>query len=310
MRKFVCAVFLTLITLSVGRYVFAQSTIDQKVNDLAKPIIDEFPQTPKTRIAVVGFVNDEGRFNCLRNYLRREIASPLFASKKFTILEREFIDKIIEQNKIELDPVFNPDAAKKLGDLLGADVLLIGVVTNLGRDLPVRVKARCYSARTGEQVADATANIPRVEQLKSLLSDDCAGEGGGEAGQSRQREAAKIVPNSIEVELLKCRRDVNTVICQLRLTNKSSTSPVGRVHFGYSTLMDESSNVARLKQVLKDGNLTPYFEIASGSTVQVELSFEGVSFNAKKVTVIEIVVNGGKVTYTNICLAGFCGGAR
>ena len=62
--------------------------------------------------------------------------------------------------------------------------------------------------------------------------------------------------------------------------------------------------------MLKDGNLTPYFEIASGSTVQVELSFEGVSFNAKKVTVIEIVVNGGKVTYTNICLAGFCGGAR
>src|SRR5262245_46339187 len=217
MRKFVCAIFLTLITLSVGRDVFAQSTINQKVNDLAKPIIDEFPQTPKTRIAVVGFVNDEGRLNCLRNYLRREIASPLFASKKFTILEREFIDKIIEQNKIELDAVFDRDAARKLGELLGADVLLIGVVTSLGRDLPVRVKARCYNARTGEQIADATSNIPRIEQLRTLLDDDCAGKGGGKPEPPRQREAMKIVPNSVEVELLKCRRDVNTVICQMRL---------------------------------------------------------------------------------------------
>jgi hypothetical protein len=329
MKKFVRTIFLTLVSLLMSRVGFAQSTLDQKVNELAQQIIvgGAFSQATKTKIAVVDFLSDDSCLDRLRSYLRREIASPLFASKKFTILEREFIDKIIEQNKIELKQAFNLDTRTKLGELLGADVLLIGMTTSLGRDLPVRVKARCYNARTGEQIADATINIPRVEQFKTLLDDCAAGDGGklgslrqgeavkivpdgGKPGPSRQSEAVKIVPNSVEIELFKCRRDVNTVICQMRLTNKDSTKPAGRVHFSNGALMDEFSNVARLKQVLRDGRRVGYFNIVSGGAVEVELRFEGASLKANKASVIELAINGGKVTYTNICLVGFCGDAR
>src|SRR5262245_32860607 len=128
MRKVIC-VGLLLVSLLCGQVATQpQSTLDQKINDLATQLTNRLIDSRKLKIAVVGFTNRYGCFKRFLEFLQNELPGELLASQRFTVVSRDVIDKIIEEQKLVLTGVFDPAAAMNIGHLLGADALVTGTV--------------------------------------------------------------------------------------------------------------------------------------------------------------------------------------
>jgi curli production assembly/transport component CsgG len=305
---------ITFLILFESGNVWAQDIVEEKIKDLSMQLTEvkgELNSGSAIKIAILGFASDNQQFVRFRNYIRTELEAALHQSGKFTIVSRDIIDKIIEEQKRGLTGMFDPAAAKNIGKLMGADALIIGNVTDLGSNSPLRISAQCYSVRTGALIAEARVNLPKFEQVKKLLGDDPGNKGKANGpilgGSGAVPEDERMATNGIAVRLLKCRRESNVATCQIKLTNKNRTNPVGRVVISYGRVLDEFSNTAMLRQILRDGQNSPLIEIASAGNVEIESVFEGVSMDAKKLAVVEIMINGSKVSYTDVCLSGFCG---
>ena len=102
----------------------------------------------KAKLAVVDF-ETKGK---IEEKQAGEIVAGLFGtslSDKYTILERQQIAKVITEQKFQLtDLVSDRNKATRVGKLLGADHIVVGTVSQLGKT--VTVEARVVNVATGQ----------------------------------------------------------------------------------------------------------------------------------------------------------------
>ena len=122
--------------------------MDQHLTELSKQISDGLTENQKQTIAVVEFVDLEGRVTTFGRFVAEELITRLYQTKKFKVIERQLLNKIIAEQKLSLGGMIDQVSAQKLGKLLGVDAIASGTVTDLGKSL--RVNARLISTNTGE----------------------------------------------------------------------------------------------------------------------------------------------------------------
>lgn len=103
----------------------------------------------------------------------------------FKMINRSQICQVIRENKLWLDDKFDPRLHEKLGQWAGADFLVAGKVTGLGRQLSLTV--RLVDSATNRQVWADALTLPLDESLRALLDrrlsgDGCGGGEGAAAG--------------------------------------------------------------------------------------------------------------------------------
>jgi curli biogenesis system outer membrane secretion channel CsgG len=86
---------------------------------------------PKKRIAVSTFGDGSGHHGCGAG-VSDMLATALVKTKKFIVVERKEIDKVIEEQKLGLSGMVTPETAPAVGKLLGVDLMVIGSVSELG----------------------------------------------------------------------------------------------------------------------------------------------------------------------------------
>ncbi|MBI5573616.1 MAG: hypothetical protein HY919_03575 [Elusimicrobia bacterium] len=136
-------------------------------------------QTPiiKGTIAVLNFKNNSPNKNW--NYMESAVAeiftSNLAGNSDFKVIEREKLNKILEEQKLNQSGIVDENTAVKIGKILGAIDIVFGSITQLGKT--IIITARVIKIETGEIYAGETVNSENEEELPEMvkkLSDKIA----------------------------------------------------------------------------------------------------------------------------------------
>lgn len=161
--------FMSVITFILSTNILiAQGGLDQRIAELSQQITKEMTEYQKTTIAVVEFVDLQGNVTDFGRFLAEELITRLYQTKKFKVIERQLLNKIIGEQKLSLTGLIDPASIKQLGKLLGVDAICSGTVTDLTQSL--RVNARLVSTETGEIFAVASNEIFKDESITKLMS--------------------------------------------------------------------------------------------------------------------------------------------
>jgi curli biogenesis system outer membrane secretion channel CsgG len=137
------------------------------LDDLAQQISTRLAQNQKRRIAVLEFVDLRANVTDLGRYCSERLITKLFQTDKFTVVERNLLNKIIAEQKLSLSAVIDPASAQKLGKVLGVDSIAIGSISDLNKT--IELNARLLSTETGEVFSAASVEIIKDDTVCSLM---------------------------------------------------------------------------------------------------------------------------------------------
>jgi|GEM_PF-1308199 len=110
-------------------------------------------------IAVTGFTRPDGRATADGTIVAERVTTELIRQKRLTVVERKAIEKVLSELKLQLSGI-DADSTRKLGKMLGADLLVVGTLTELpGNRLEVNM--RLASVESGEAISAASGQVAR-----------------------------------------------------------------------------------------------------------------------------------------------------
>jgi TolB-like protein len=266
-------------------------TLTRQIDDLSRQIENGITSSNSRTVAVVEFGDLVGNVTNFGRFLAEELTTLLY-QKRFRVIERQLLRKVVEEQKLSLTGAIDQSSAQRLGKILGVGAIVSGTVTDLGQTL--RVNARLISTETGEIVSVASVTIFKDESVIALMqqvttSGDKSSASSRPATTNSPRPELSIAPAKVEAEfftfeLRRCRKSNISVLCEFVITNNDQDRQISL----YSTrLYDEFGNEAR-SQRAEIANSDESTLLVSGVPVAARITFQGISPQATKITLLTV----------------------
>ena len=276
---------------SWGVTAYAQGGLDQRVAELGQQIAKEMTEYQKTTIAVVQFTDLDGNVTDFGKYLAEELITRLFQTKKFKVIERQLLNKIIAEQKLSLTGMIDPTSAKQLGKLLGVDAVCSGTITDLAQSL--RVNARLINTETGEIFAVASTEIFKDESVMKLMAYSTTFSvitPIPKLAAPSKSVVQKVETNDFVFELQGCNLSGQTVTCYLVITNKAGDRNLGLSKSDSRMFDDFGKEYHPREAQIGDTDKENYLPwLINDIPVKSFISFDGVSPRASKISLLNIV---------------------
>ncbi len=153
-----------------------KTTMEQAISANVTEKVKSDMAGPKRRIGIVDFENKtaygQGRLGgAAADVLITELAK----TGKFIVVEREKVNKLLEEQKLAATGAVDPDTAAKMGKLLGLNAIVTGAISNFGVST---TGADYLIAQRKKQVAQVTIDVRVVdaETGQVLYADSGKGE--------------------------------------------------------------------------------------------------------------------------------------
>ncbi|MGB7591554.1 MAG: FlgO family outer membrane protein [Terriglobia bacterium] len=305
--------------------------LSQGIADLASQLAKGIPQGHTMTIAVTDFPDRRKQVCGLGQFVAERLGTLLSRQPQCRLIERRRLDVVLGELKFSMSELVDPAKARRLGEMLGVQGLVVGTVTDLGATFDV--DARIIDIQTDVSLPGASASIVKDEAVKSLISD-CQGTAGLDASgsatrgdgrsPSESRGASQVPAQSVTVkditfEVLSCALGGTKLNCTLAITNggpdaqltayagKTQNPPAVRV-------VDDLGNECGSDSVQLGGSTTRLdgrvwdsviATFVSGVPMTARLTFEDVSSAASALSLLEIPFevramdsHGGFASYT------------
>ncbi|OGS38479.1 MAG: hypothetical protein A2551_06230 [Elusimicrobia bacterium RIFOXYD2_FULL_34_30] len=120
--------------------------------------------TGKTKVAVMDFesMGRDVKENSLGLSVSDTLRTILFNTKKFDVVERNFLVKLLEEQKLQLSGIVDSETAVQIGKLSGAGKLIVGSVSRIGSKYTINT--RLIDIKTG--------SVEKAESLTGKSEDD------------------------------------------------------------------------------------------------------------------------------------------
>jgi len=146
-----------------------------KKTDIYRTIADELLKNCEgadKKIAVAGFSYSDGRDSMDGGVVGERITTELVKTKKFKIIERKQIEKVLEELKLQRSGLIDSASAKNIGKMLGADWVVVGTLTELP-DKQIELNTRMVGVESGEIINASINRIKKdwMDQYKELLAE-------------------------------------------------------------------------------------------------------------------------------------------
>lgn len=298
MRKVLFAIALFIFIAGSTLSTRAQGGLDQRLDSLARQIASNLTENQKHTIAVIEFVDLKGNVTDFGRFLSEELITRLHQTKKFKVIERQQLNRIIAEQKLSLTGMVDPASAQKLGRVLGVDSIVFGSISDLVKTL--KINARLISAETGEVFDTAAIEIEKDAAVTNLLGDSRAANTDGNQPQTqtpgtKQQRSWRIESHFFTFDLQRCRLSGTSVLCDFIITNNERDRKLGIG--GDTRMFDDFGNEVRLGGIQIADKSGRYVEpvLISGVPTKARLYFEGVSSEATRMTLfhLEVFVDGG-----------------
>ena len=148
------------------------SELNETVNYLAATVVGELARLPSDQadkpmvVVVADFRTDQGKITQLGRVVADKMISGLVKSERFSVLEREFIDRVIAEQKFQLSPFADESSAADFGKILGAEAIITGRLSDLGRVFYLSI--RSIDVTTGSLLTSADAELNKRSDWVSL----------------------------------------------------------------------------------------------------------------------------------------------
>lgn len=159
------ALIITIISCTANP-CFASSTLDMSLNELTAQIVSGLSEGEKYKIALVEFANIDNKKNELGSFISEELTTRLFKTKRFSVVERQLISRVLEEQRLNLTGAIDDSTARKIGKILGVDAICTGTISDLGETL--KINARLISPETGAIFAVASTEVIKDDNVMSL----------------------------------------------------------------------------------------------------------------------------------------------
>jgi TolB-like protein len=290
--------------------------LSQGVADLASQLARGIPESHPMTVAVTDFPDLGGQTCRLGRYVAERLSTLLSQHPQCRLIERRRLDMVLQELKFSMSELVDPAKARKLGQMLGVQGLVIGTISDVGSTLDL--DARIIDIQTDVSLPGASASVVKDEAVRQLSADCGQGTAPPASGAqgtralpltptgaaSRIPEAVhKITVEGLTFELESCRISGSTVTCRLAITSGSRQDLDAAVGFssrweGRNTrLIDNSGNEYNC-QTIRFGTHEDSFRMGFGGPVQTTLvsgistdlvlMFNEVNQQATKAALLEI----------------------
>ncbi|HXI24350.1 MAG TPA: FlgO family outer membrane protein [Pyrinomonadaceae bacterium] len=259
------------------------------LNDLATKIITRFRGNQKKSLAVLDFRDVDGKQTKLGIFLAEELTTKLFESGKFEkIVERAQLQRIIENNKLDITDVMDASGASKLGKLAGVSNILIGSITNLGS--VIKINGRIVDTQVGEIVSAASGEVVADQRIKALMTEvNPIGPSRGSAPQtstetkrSGSGRTYRTEVGDLSFVVKQCVLRTSTATCKTTISNSSADIGFG-IDSSYSYIVDNQGR----QYGLTGGNAGSNTLVTNVAT-PVDLVFDRVDPRATLISLLNI----------------------
>ena len=166
---------LTALLLAAGCSPYKSVKMQQalSVNETKK--IESKYTAPKRRIGVVEFTNKtaygQGRLGGSATDI---LVTELTKSGKFIVVERDRLDKVLQEQKFQGQGMTDPQTAAQVGRILGLEAIVVGSVSQFG----VKTEGSDYLiSQSKKQVADVTVDIRLIDTQSGQVLMADSGKG-------------------------------------------------------------------------------------------------------------------------------------
>lgn len=295
-------------------------TLDEGIDDIAEQITSSFPGSKTTTVAIVDFNDLQGKVTMLGRYMSEELITRLFQARRFKVIERSLLEKALGELHFNATDLVDPDAAQQLGKVIGAEALVTGTLTDLGR--LIKVNGRVIKVETGEVLGAAGTQIIKTMSVEDMMKNVLVPAKGQKSGQKSPGEISKDtqatfkkggqplqqMENDFLFELENCEVSFQIATCHFSVINKSndrnfavgrpnSWSPISRVFDDTGNEYHASNYRLANKSGGRIGSL-----LVSETPVKLDVEFKGISQQASTISLMEIYGDGFVVKFRDVPL--------
>jgi TolB-like protein len=278
-------------------------SLSQGIVDLAGELAKAIPQGRTMTIAVTDFPDRRKQVCGLGQFVAERLSTLLSRHPQCRLIERRRLDMVLGELKFSMSELVDPAKARKLGQMLGVQGLVVGTITDLGATIDV--DARIIDIQTDVSLPGTSASVVKDEAVGRM-----AGECGSAVGQPARKEVSQaplpppstvkpVVVDGIRFEVGSCQASGATVTCRVVVTNDSREDEnvaigLGR---GQSRMIDGSGNEYECQQarfgtkealVSAWGTPPPENTLVPGTPTNLLLTFSKVSPEATRVALLEV----------------------
>lgn len=217
-----------------GQIVRAQD-MDTAISNLTEDLAAKAQQKGCKRITVIDFTDGNKRPTTLGKYIADQITVGLvMTNRDFSVLDREHLKRIMDEHKLTVSGLVDPENAKKLGQFAGVDAMIFGKAVPLAGT--VNVAATLESTETGIDVGGARRKFKVDEAVQQLIAEPVNTEDAATAGDAPKPAAPKPKPfGDLDITVDSFRLDPaaqgfsysGAIYYSLIITNRSATDIYG-----------------------------------------------------------------------------------
>ncbi len=178
MKNILIIIFLLIFQLAIAQ------DFDSKLEGLAENIAKKINTKGKKKIAVWGFVTENGEITPLGNYLTEDFSIYITNfGESYEVIDRKHLETLLKEHDLYSEGYIDPQTAKKLRKIIAVDVIITGTYTVIGSKIKLRAKA--IDTETALQMAAALVNLEINEDVSSYLGISVNGTSNANKGFNR-----------------------------------------------------------------------------------------------------------------------------
>lgn len=140
------------------------------IQDMAKGMTLAASARKVKRVAVVPFTAPRGAASYSGAIVSERLVIQILARGELDLVERRFLDKILEEQRLGVFGIMDQDTVKTLGKVLGVDAILTGTIVELKGDR-VEVNARLIHTETAQVLAADAVRVAKDWEERALTDD-------------------------------------------------------------------------------------------------------------------------------------------
>jgi TolB-like protein len=284
---------LTVLTFSLSWSAAAQQLQQQGTKALAAEIVSKARQQQKRRIAVVPFRELEGKGTLLSAFLAEELTTHLFEAESVEIVERTLLDRAMTELRLNATGAIDPDSAKRIGKMIGADALVVGTIADLTST--VAVNCRLIDTEKGTVFAAAQTRIVKDDDIKRLMGVSLTTSAAGAQLPEPQGTPAptpklRSAADGFTFELQSCRISAGGVVCEFLVTNEREDFAL-RLDNDSRFIDDRGRQFQAARLFVGNQQTAKYGQgatVVAGVPTPARIIFENVAQDIGRITLLEV----------------------
>lgn len=147
------------------------TAVNTAVDKLTSNLFMELGVDEEYKIAVADFLNQNNRKTRLGAFISENITVTLIneSSSNIKVLERQRLNSVLEEQDRMISGVLKQETSEKIGELLGADSIIIGKYYNIKKD--IHLIAKLVSIKTGYIHSAVKLKLRKDGVISSMLGE-------------------------------------------------------------------------------------------------------------------------------------------